>query len=114
MKRLIIIILFLLQGGWLYAQQEKSLLHKGNQLYQQKKYGEAEQLYRQALQKKAQNLEGNFNVGDAMFKQKKYQEAGEQFGKLAGATTNKQVAAAAYHNMGNSLLEDKKLEESIE
>ena len=38
MRQLIIIILFLLQGSWLFAQQEKSLVHKGNELYQQKKF----------------------------------------------------------------------------
>ncbi|QKJ28686.1 tetratricopeptide repeat protein [Mucilaginibacter mali] len=114
MKRLIIIILFLMQGGWAFAQQEKSFLHKGNELYQQKKYNEAEQQYRKALEKKAQNVEGNFNVGDAMFKQKKFDEAGQQFGKLAEGTKDKKVAAAAYHNLGNTLMEGKKLEESIE
>lgn len=114
MKRLIIIILFLMQGGWAFAQQEKSYLHKGNELYQQKKYSEAEQQYRKALEKKAQNVEGNFNVGDAMFKQKKFDEAGQQFGKMAEGTKDKKVAAAAYHNLGNTFMEGKKLEESIE
>jgi len=114
MKRIIIVILFLLQCGWLYAQQEKSDIKKGNELYQEKKYTEAEQSYRKSLEKKAQNLEGTFNVGDAMFKQKKFDEAGQQFNQLAAATKNKKVAAAAYHNMGNSLLENKKLEESID
>jgi Ca-activated chloride channel family protein len=114
MKRLIIIILFLLQGSWLYAQQEKSYIKKGNELYQQKKYTEAEQSYRKSLEKKAQNLEGSFNVADAMYKQKKFPEAGEQFNQLATSTKNKKVAAAAYHNLGNTLMEGKKLEESIE
>ncbi|MDB4919325.1 tetratricopeptide repeat protein [Mucilaginibacter sp.] len=114
MKQLIIIILFLLQGSWLFAQQEKSYVHKGNELYQQKKYTEAEANYRKSVEKKSKNVEGNFNLGDALFKQKKFAEAGEQFNQLAGESNNKAVAAKAYHNLGNSLLENEKLEESID
>ncbi|MCR8561144.1 tetratricopeptide repeat protein [Mucilaginibacter sp. BJC16-A38] len=113
MRQLIIIILFLLQGSWLFAQQEKSLVHKGNELYQQKKYTEAEATYRKSVEKK-KNTEGNFNLGDALYKQKKFGEAGEQFNQLGEASTNKAVAAKAYHNLGNSLLESKKLQESID
>lgn len=115
MKQLVIILVFLLQGTILFAQQEKSLIHKGNQLYEQKKYKEAEESYRKSVEKKNQNVEGNFNLGDALFKQKKFAEAGDQFNQLAGSSpNNKAVAAAAYHNMGNSLLENKKLEESVD
>lgn len=113
MRQLIIIILFLLQGSWLFAQSDKSLVHKGNELYQQQKYTEAEANYRKASANK-KNTEGNFNLGDALYKQKKFDEAGKQFTELAGTPGNKAVAAAAYHNLGNTLLENKKLEESIE
>lgn len=114
MKQVIIIILFLLAGSRVFAQQDRSLVHKGNELYQQKKYKEAEQTYKQALQKNALNVQGSFNTGDALFKQKKYEDAMKQFGELAEKTTDKKVAAAAYHNIGNSLLTGNKLEESIE
>jgi len=113
MKYLLIIILFLLVGGQLFAQ-EKRYVHKGNELYQQQKYKEAEQDYRKSVEKKGQNIEGNFNLGDALYKQKKFADAGEQFNKLAeSSNNNKLLAAGAYHNLGNSYLENKKLEESI-
>ena len=115
MKQLLIILLFLLQGAFLFAQQEKNYIKKGNDLYQQQKYKEAEADYRKSVEKKNQNTEGNFNLGDALFKQKKYVDAGEQFNKILGSgSNNKNVSAAAYHNLGNSFLENKKLEESIE
>lgn len=113
MRRLIIILLILLPGMQLFAQQEKSYVKQGNELYQQKKYKEAETNYRKAVEKKNQNVEGNFNLGDALYKQKQFDKAGEQFTKMAGAK-NKAIAAGAYHNLGNTLLESKKLEESIE
>ena len=51
MKHLIIVILFLLQSSLLFAQQEKSYIKKGNALYQQQKYGEAEADYRKSVEK---------------------------------------------------------------
>ena len=109
MKKVIIIILCLLQTSLLLAQQEKKYIKKGNDLYQQQKYQEAEADYRTSVEKKSQNVEGNFNLGDALYKQKKFADAGEQFNKLAAAANNKAVVAGAYHNLGNSLLENKKL-----
>ena len=114
MKRLIIMLMILLYGTWLFAQQEKSYVKKGNDLYQQQKYKEAETNYRKAVEKKNQNVEGNFNLGDALYKQKQFAEAGEQFNQIAASNNNKALAARAYHNLGNSLLENKKLEESID
>lgn len=109
-----IAILLVLQTSLLFAQKEKKYIHQGNKLYQEQKYTEAEKSYRQSLEKKNQTLEGNFNLGDALYKQKKFAEAGEQFSKItASPSGDKKVIAKAYHNLGNSLLEGKKLEESI-
>jgi len=114
MKQIVCILLFLLQGSLLFAQQEKSYVKKGNDLYLQQKYTEAEASYRKSVAKKNQNVAGNFNLGDALYKQKKFAEAGAQFDKIgASATQNKAVVAQAYHNLGNSLVENKKLEEGI-
>jgi Ca-activated chloride channel family protein len=119
MKQFIVIILFLLFGSASMAQQAKSYIKKGNDLYKQQKYKEAEADYRKSVEKspdaqKGKNLEGNFNLGDALYKQKKFADAGTQFNQLAGASNNKALTAAAWHNLGNSFLENKKLEESID
>jgi Ca-activated chloride channel family protein len=113
MKQFIIVVLFVLQASFLFAQQEKKFIKKGNELYQQQNYKDAESSYRLSVGKKDKTVEGNFNLGDALYKQKKYAEAGAQFNKIASSSNNKQVLAKAYHNLGNSLLDSKKLEESI-
>lgn len=113
MKQFIIVIYLLLQGSVLFAQKEKKYIHKGNQLYQEKKYAEAEASYRQSVDKSKASVEGNFNLGDALYKQKKFDNAVQKFTDIASSSNDKTVKAKAYHNLGNSLLESKKLEESI-
>lgn len=114
MKQLIIIIYIVLQGAVVFAQKEKKYIHNGNKLYQQQKYAEAEASYRQSVEKTKESVAGNFNLGDALYKQKKFDNAAQKFTEIAASSENKTVKAQAYHNLGNSLLESKKLEESIE
>ena len=109
-----LLLLLLLSSSLIFAQQEKADIAKGNDLYKAQKFDEAEASYRKSVAKKNQSVEGNFNLGDALYKQKKFDDAGNQFNKLATATHNKKVSAAAYHNYGNALLQQKKYEESID
>jgi tetratricopeptide (TPR) repeat protein len=114
MKQYIIAIILVLQASLTFAQQEKKFIKQGNELYQQKKYKEAEAAYRQATGKQAKTLEGNFNLADAMFKQKKYGDASNLFNKIANGTSDKNAKAGAFHNVGNSFLTEKKYQESID
>jgi Ca-activated chloride channel family protein len=114
MKQLIILLLILWQGPHLFAQQGKRYIKKGNELYQQQKYTEAEANYRKSVDPKSTPIEANFNIGDALFKQKKFPQANTQFSQIAESpNSSKAVKAQAYHNLGNSYLQDKKLEEGI-
>ncbi|MES2457979.1 MAG: tetratricopeptide repeat protein [Bacteroidota bacterium] len=113
MKQLILLVCIMAQAAIALGQKEKKFIHKGNELYLQKKYKEAEASYRQSVEKSKESVQGNFNLGDALFKQKKYDNAAKKFTDIAASSEDKQVKAQAYHNLGNSLMESKKLEESI-
>jgi Ca-activated chloride channel family protein len=108
----IVILLACMQP--LHAQQENKYIREGNELYGKRKYTEAEKKYKQSLEKNGGSKEAAFNVADALYKQKKFQEAGSRFKELAALSKDKKVVAGAYHNLGNSLLQEKKYEESIE
>jgi len=114
MKKYIIIILMILNGSVLFAQDAKTYIYKGNQLYDQKNFKEAQADYQKAIQKKKMPLESNFNMGDAMYKQKQFDNAAKNFTNIASSTNDPQIKAGAYHNLGNSLLETKKYDESID
>ena len=58
-----------------YAQDYKSNTRKGNKLYEEKKYNDAEVLYRKALASDSTFYKAQYNLGDALYKEKQYDEA---------------------------------------
>jgi Ca-activated chloride channel homolog len=114
MKQLIVFLLIVLNAPVLFAQDAKSLIHQGDELYREKKYKEAEEAYRKAAAKKDEKLESNFNLGDALYREKKLDSADRNFAAIAASSTNPLVKAEAYHNLGNSLLAAKKYDRSID
>ena len=97
-----------------FAQSDKKLIRDGNKLFKEKKYSDAEVAYKKSLNKNQKSYEGNFNLGDAYYKQGKFDEAAKQFENLKSQKANDKNQAAAWHNLGNTLLQNKKYEESIE
>lgn len=95
------------------AQKERPMVRKGNELFEDEKYMEAEIAYRKALEKKQGSYEAQYNLAGSLYKQEKFQEAAEQYQALAGVTKDKEKLGEVYHNMGNSFLQAKDLEKSI-
>ncbi len=115
--RIIRICLVLLMAGlqlFSFGQKENKLLRSGNRQYDAGKFKDAEMSYRKALELNKESDKGQFNLGDAVYKQKNFEESSKIFSNLAESKTNARLKADAYHNLGNSLLESKKYEESIQ
>ena len=62
MKQLIVFILMVLNAPVVFAQDTKTLIHEGDELYRQKKYKEAEEAYRKAAAKKDEKPSSPANV----------------------------------------------------
>ena len=97
-----------------YGQEDKKNIRKGNQLYENGKYEEAEQNYRQALDENSNSFEGAFNLGDAAYKQEKYEDAIAQFDLSSKQLKENDKISKSYYNLGNSLLKSKDYEKSVE
>ena len=97
-----------------FSQSDKKLIRDGNKLFQQKKFSDAEVAYRKSLNKNQKSYPGNFNLGDAYYKQGKFDEAAKQFEVLNMMKADNKTKAAAWHNLGNTLLQNKKYAESVE
>ena len=97
-----------------FAQNKKSLLRNGNKLFAESNYNEAEIQYRKSLEKDQDYFNASFNLADAIYKQERYDEASALFNSLKDNTSNKTDLANLYHNLGNSLVKEQKIEQAIE
>lgn len=97
-----------------FAQKERKYIRQGNKEFENANFENSEVSYRKAVDlEEKKTHEPAFNVGDALYKQEKYEDAIEQFNSLTDVEVSKQEKAKIYHNIGNSLLQSNKLQESI-
>ena len=94
-------------------QKERKYVREGNRSYKDGKYANAEVDYRKAREVAKDPVIPDYNLGTALYKQKKYDKAAENFLSVAGKTDRDKIKADAYYNLGNTLLEANKLDESI-
>ena len=97
-----------------FAQEANEFIEKGNNLYDEGKFGEAEVTYREAQEAGADPFISGFNLGDALFKQERFEEAASAFQALPNLTEDKEQKASAFHNLGNSFLKAEKFQESVD
>ena len=97
-----------------YAQNPDKLIRQGNSAYTDSSFAAAEESYRKALAADQNAFNAAFNLADAIYKQGNYEQASTLFQGLTSKAESKEEKAMAYHNLGNSLLQQGKLEESIE
>ena len=114
MKIRLTLFVILLNSVVVFAQHPNGKIRKGNTAYKDSSYSDAEQLYREALMKDQSSYEASFNMADAIYKQERYSEANSLFKALSEKTDDKIKKSESYHNLGNSLLKEQKLEEAIE
>ena len=105
------------------AQNERKFVRQGNNYYESAmkdsakldtiQFNKAEIEYRKALEKKPDDTKWNFNLADALYKQKKFEESAEKFKDIADRSSDNIEKSRALHNMGNSMLMNNKLDESI-
>ena len=96
------------------AQSERKITRKGNSQYETGNFVDAEINYKKAIEKNADLLEAEFNLGDALMKQERFDEALEAFEKVSSTTENPTLKANALHNKGNVLLSQQDLEGALE
>ncbi len=97
-----------------YAQSLRSLNNDGVEQFNQKKFGDSEINFRKGIEKDSSAVVPYFNLGDAYYKQKKYDEAMKAYQQVLSKTKDKELKGKAFYNIGNSLLDDNKLKESID
>jgi Ca-activated chloride channel family protein len=112
--RILLTFMFLIFTVLINAQSDKKYIREGNREYAKNNFSESEVSYRKAIDKNKQSPNAVFNIGDALYKQKKYEDAGKQFIESTGQYEDRNKKADGLYNLGNSLLQANKVEESID
>ncbi len=96
------------------AQSERKNIRKGNRDYEKGDYQDAEVQYRKALDKSPNSTIADYNLAGSLYKQKKYEAAASKYLSTMDKVKNKNDLARYYYNLGNSMVENKKIEQGIE
>jgi Ca-activated chloride channel family protein len=112
MRSLLIILLGILP--FLATAQGKLELYRGHQAYLDGDLQEAENQYRSSLNEAPGQFEGTFNLGNTYYRKQDLSNANSHYQQAIESESDPIKKARAYHNMGNSLLQNSKIDESIE
>ena len=93
---------------------ERNTIRKGNGLFNDKKYTEAEIEYRKALEANPSSEIATYNLGAALYKQQKWNDSRNEYRKIVQASSDSLRAAHAWHNLANISFQEKNYAQSIE
>jgi Ca-activated chloride channel homolog len=114
MKQAAGIMMFLFASIAVQAQEADRHIQRGNELYRQQQYPQAELAYAEALVSEPNNATAKFNRANTLYKLNKPDEAIRVLNDLAFKSNDAAVKSKAYYNKGAILSSQKKLEESID
>lgn len=106
--------LLILLNNFVYGQSTIDLLRKGNAKYKERKYQQAEENFRKAIEKDNKELRAIYNLGNSLYKQEKYNEAQQKYFEIINTSKDNKEKARAFYNLGNTLLKERKYKESLE
>jgi tetratricopeptide (TPR) repeat protein len=88
-------------------------IRKGNKDFENQDYRQAEVNYLKALAIDSADPRGLYNRAAALYKQGDYQQATQLLDKVLKQNPETPHAAQAWHNLGNSFLQNKKYKEAL-
>lgn len=100
-SKYILFAIFLLASVGASAQKaERDYIRKGNRLFNDSVFVDAEVNYRKALEVNPKSTVSMYNLGNTLSQQQKFKEAMEQYAAASSVEKDKMKLAHIYHNMG--------------
>lgn len=100
-SKYILFAVFLLAAAGVSAQKaERDYIRKGNRLFNDSVFVDAEVNYRKALEANPKSTVSMYNLGNTLSQQQKFQDAMEQYVSAGKIEKDKMKLAHIYHNMG--------------
>ena len=100
-SKYILFVVLLLSAAAVSAQKaERDYIRKGNRLFNDRIFVDAEVNYRKALEVNPKSSVSMYNLGNTLSQQQKFQDAMEQYVAAGNIEKDKMKLAHIYHNMG--------------
>ncbi|HNS41240.1 MAG TPA: tetratricopeptide repeat protein [Taishania sp.] len=112
--KLVMLSAFMVLTSVVFGQQWKDSLAAARKAYEQKNYSKALKLYQSAQKNAPKDIDLSKEIGQATYKSSNYSDAETLFRQQASTEKSAIEKAKAYHNWGNSLIQQKKYGEAIE
>lgn len=115
MRRFLCIGLFLLSGAaTCFAQSERTGVRRGNRDFRKEHWPQAEINYKKALVADSTSVAADYNLGNTYYRTENYTEADRYYKAAIDSLAKGKYGADAFHNMGNSLLQQKNWQGAID
>lgn len=99
-KYILFAFFLLLAAGASAQKEERDFIRKGNRLFNDSIFVDAEVNYRKALEVNPKSTVSMYNLGNTLSQQQKFEDAMEQYVSATSIEKDKSKLAQIYHNMG--------------
>lgn len=99
-KYILSLVFLLFAIGASAQKEERDYIRKGNRLFNDSVFVDAEVNYRKALEVNPKSTVSMYNLGNTLSQQQKFQDAMEQYVSASTMEKDKMKLAQIYHNMG--------------
>ena len=104
MYKLNILIIILLAAN-VSAESARSLVEKGNQLYADRQFDSAIEIYAQAAEDAPKSPVPEFNTANSLYRLESFNDAIDRYKQVAAGSSDKRIVADAKYNLGNSFFQ---------
>jgi tetratricopeptide (TPR) repeat protein len=92
----------------------QSLMSDASISLQKEQFPVAEADYRKAISLNPKSETAKYNLGNAYYDRDKNGEAGQRFRQAAAVADSKEAKHKAFHNLGNTFMNEKKYQEAVD
>ena len=113
-KYILFALLLSLSAGAFAQNAERDYIRKGNRLFKDSVFVDAEVNYRKALEANPKSTISMYNLGNTLSQQQKFKDAMEQYVAATSIEKDKAKLGQIYHNMGVLFQSGKDYQKAVE
>ena len=113
-KYILFALLLSLSLGTFAQKAERDYIRKGNRLFKDSVFVDAEVNYRKALEVNPKSIVSMYNLGNTLSQQQKFKDAMEQYVAATQIEKDKAKLGQIYHNMGVLFQSGKDYQKAVE